>query len=99
VRRVSSARRLRDFASFRHERSGWQGRPRNTSEEQSRGDGPAGSLASVRERDPGFMLRLMLGEVASVVTTGQRVLPKQALALGYTFKFPEIDAALRDVLA
>jgi uncharacterized protein (TIGR01777 family) len=48
---------------------------------------------------PAFMLRLMMGEVASVVTTGQRVLPKKALALGYQFKFPEVDAALRDVLA
>jgi uncharacterized protein (TIGR01777 family) len=48
---------------------------------------------------PGFMLRVMLGEVANVVTKGQRALPKKALELGYQFKFPEIDAALRDVLA
>ncbi len=50
-------------------------------------------------KTPRFALRLMLGEVASVITTGQRVLPKRALALGYQFKFPEIDAALADVLA
>ena len=48
---------------------------------------------------PGFMLRVMLGQVASVVTTGQRVLPRKALSLGYAFKFPEVDAALADVLA
>jgi uncharacterized protein (TIGR01777 family) len=48
---------------------------------------------------PGFMLRLVLGPVASVVTTGQRVLPKKALALGYQFRFPEVDAALQDALA
>jgi uncharacterized protein len=47
---------------------------------------------------PAFMLRLALGEVAEVVTTGQRVLPKRALALGYTFRFPTIDAALADIL-
>lgn len=48
---------------------------------------------------PGFALRLMLGEVAQVVLTGQRVLPKRALELGYPFKFPTIDGALMDVLA
>lgn len=47
---------------------------------------------------PGFGLRLMLGEVAELITTGQRVLPKQALAQGYSFKYPQIDQALRDVL-
>src|SRR5262249_32624896 len=47
---------------------------------------------------PRFMLRVVLGGVAQVVTTGQRVVPKKALALGYQFKFPEIDGALRDVL-
>ena len=47
---------------------------------------------------PAFALRLGLGEVGDVVTTGQRVLPKKALALGYTFRFADVDAALRDVL-
>jgi uncharacterized protein (TIGR01777 family) len=48
---------------------------------------------------PGFMLRLRLGEVADLVVTGQRVLPRRALALGYSFRFPTIDAALVDVVA
>jgi uncharacterized protein (TIGR01777 family) len=47
---------------------------------------------------PGFALRLVLGEAAFLVLTGQRVLPKKALALGYTFKFPALDAALADIL-
>lgn len=47
---------------------------------------------------PGFMLKLMLGEVADVILNGQRVLPRRALALGYVFKFPEIDAALDDAV-
>jgi uncharacterized protein (TIGR01777 family) len=47
---------------------------------------------------PAFALRVMLGEVADVITTGQRVFPRKSLALGFTFKFPEIEAALRDVL-
>jgi uncharacterized protein (TIGR01777 family) len=48
---------------------------------------------------PPVALRVMLGQVAQVVTTGQRVLPKRAPALGYRFKFPAIDAALADILA
>jgi NAD dependent epimerase/dehydratase family enzyme len=47
---------------------------------------------------PAFALRLALGEVADVITTGQRVLPKRALELGMTFRFPTIDAALADIL-
>jgi uncharacterized protein (TIGR01777 family) len=50
-------------------------------------------------RTPGIMLRLMLGEVANVITKGQRVLPAKALALGYRFQFQDIDPALRDLLA
>ena len=46
---------------------------------------------------PALALRLMLGEVADVITTGQRVLPKKALALGYQFRFPEIGSALADL--
>jgi uncharacterized protein len=47
---------------------------------------------------PAFALRLALGEVADVVTNGQRVLPKRPLALGMRFQFPTLDAALADVL-
>ena len=48
---------------------------------------------------PAFAVRLMLGEVAEVVTKGQRVMPEKALALGYAFRFPEVKAALTDTLA
>jgi len=47
---------------------------------------------------PAFALRMMLGEVAEVITTGQKVLPKRALELGYPFEFTEIEKALRDLL-
>ncbi len=48
---------------------------------------------------PDAVLRLMVGEVASAITTGQRVLPKKALELGYRFKFPHLEEALRDIVA
>jgi uncharacterized protein (TIGR01777 family) len=48
---------------------------------------------------PAFALRLRFGQVAEILTTGQRVLPRRAQTLGYQFQFPDIDSALRDVLA
>ena len=50
-------------------------------------------------RTPTFALKLMLGEVADVVTNGQRVLPRKALETGYRFRFAEIGAALKDLLS
>jgi len=47
---------------------------------------------------PPVMLRLALGEVARVVTTGQRVVPRKPLALGFSYRFPTIDEALTDIL-
>jgi uncharacterized protein (TIGR01777 family) len=46
---------------------------------------------------PAFAIGLVLGEGAYVVTQGQRVLPERTLASGYTFRFPELDAALTDL--
>ena len=47
---------------------------------------------------PGFALRLLYGEMASIVTTGQRAVPKRLRTLGFEFGHPELEAALRDVL-
>ncbi len=46
---------------------------------------------------PGFMLSLMLGEVAQVVLNGQRVIPRKALAAGYKFEYPDVDGALAEI--
>ena len=43
---------------------------------------------------PDWVLKLALGEVAQVVTTGQRVLPRKALEFGYNFKHPQLADAL-----
>jgi uncharacterized protein len=47
---------------------------------------------------PEFMLRLMLGEFADTLLTGQMVLPKRLLDAGFKFNFPTIEAALTDLL-
>jgi hypothetical protein len=47
---------------------------------------------------PGFALRLALGDVAALLLTGQRVLPRRALELGFQFRFPKLALALTDLL-
>jgi uncharacterized protein (TIGR01777 family) len=48
---------------------------------------------------PGFALGLLYGEMAEIVTTGARVMPAKPLVLGYDFRHPELDEALRSALA
>ncbi len=48
---------------------------------------------------PAFALRLLLGEMAGLVLDSQRVLPRAALDAGFSFRYPELPAALRSLLA
>lgn len=48
---------------------------------------------------PDFVLRMLLGEIAEVITNGQRVLPKRVKELGFDFRFPQLEPALSDLLA
>lgn len=47
---------------------------------------------------PEFALRAAFGEMASMILTGQRVIPARLKELGYKFRFPELGPALRDIL-
>jgi hypothetical protein len=47
---------------------------------------------------PSFAVRAALGELADVVLESQRALPRAALALGYPFRFPDLEPALLDLL-
>ena len=49
-------------------------------------------------RVPEAMLRLGLGDAAEILTTGQRVVPRRALDLGYVFKHPQLETALESAL-
>lgn len=44
-----------------------------------------------------FSLKLLLGELGTLMTTGQRVIPAKAIAEGYTFHYPTLEPALRAV--
>lgn len=48
---------------------------------------------------PGFAVKLMLGEFGSVLLEGQRVIPSKLEKAGFSFLFPELKAALEDLLA
>lgn len=43
---------------------------------------------------PAFALRLLLGEMAGMLLSGQKVLPEKALQSGYRFKHPALSEAL-----
>lgn len=47
---------------------------------------------------PGFVLKLVMGEMSEAVLGGQRVLPRRALEAGYRFQHPELPGALRAML-
>jgi uncharacterized protein (TIGR01777 family) len=47
---------------------------------------------------PAFALRLLYGEMAEIVTEGQRAVPAAALARGYVFAHPDLDEALASAL-
>jgi uncharacterized protein (TIGR01777 family) len=46
---------------------------------------------------PGFALKLVLGEMSTLVLDGQRQMPKRLLAAGFKFKFNDAASALRDI--
>jgi uncharacterized protein (TIGR01777 family) len=47
---------------------------------------------------PAFAMRLLFGEMSSVLLDGQRVIPRRLLDLGFRFRFPDAGSALRDLL-
>jgi uncharacterized protein (TIGR01777 family) len=44
---------------------------------------------------PGLAVKALYGEMASIVTTGQRAVPAALQQLGYAFRRPDLEAALR----
>jgi uncharacterized protein (TIGR01777 family) len=62
-----------------------------------------GSIGRVLHRPswlpmPGFVLDIALGELGTLMTTGQRVTPAKALSGGYVFQYPTLEPALRAVM-
>jgi len=47
---------------------------------------------------PAFALKIAMGEMSKTVLDSQRILPQALLDGGYTFRYPSLDPALRDLL-
>jgi uncharacterized protein len=47
---------------------------------------------------PALLLRVRFGEMASIITAGARAVPAKPLVLGYEFKHPRLEPALRAAL-
>jgi hypothetical protein len=48
---------------------------------------------------PGFAVELLYGGMAKLVVEGQNARPRRTLDLGYEFRHPDLDEALRSALA
>lgn len=48
---------------------------------------------------PGAAVRLLFGSMATIVITGQRAVPAQLESVGYAFEYPDLDAALVQVVS
>jgi uncharacterized protein (TIGR01777 family) len=48
---------------------------------------------------PGWAMRLLVGEIAHLYVTGQKVVPRRLLESGYKFRYPELPLALSEILA
>lgn len=47
---------------------------------------------------PGFVVKMVMGEFASVFLEGQNVIPKRLLDMGFRFRYTEIGEAFQDLL-
>jgi len=47
---------------------------------------------------PGFALKAVLGEMAELLLTGQRQVPARLQEMGFSFKYPDLASALRNLL-
>ncbi len=45
---------------------------------------------------PAFMIKLLMGELGSVILNGQRVVPGVLQSKGFKFNFPDVETALRN---
>lgn len=47
---------------------------------------------------PAFVMRLVYGEFGSILVKGQKVIPRKLIQSGFSFNFPEVGGALKNLL-
>ncbi|MEH7439439.1 TIGR01777 family oxidoreductase [Neobacillus drentensis] len=62
------------------------------------------TLAEILDRPhwlpvPSFALRLLLGEMSTLVVDGQKVLPNKLLDHGFQFQYPNLEKALKNIFS
>lgn len=62
------------------------------------------TLATVLHRPhwlpvPGLALRVLLGEMSTLVLKGQHVLPKKLMENGFEFQYPQLNTALKNIFS
>lgn len=50
-------------------------------------------------RAPALLLKVVLGEMSTLILEGRYTRPKRLLEYGYQFRFPEFDLALKDIFS
>lgn len=85
------------------ERDGYKGMYNATAPEPVRMDDFAAALGKALRRPaffrvPGIVIRIMMGEAASIVLEGAKVLPGMLLKHGFVFSYSNINDALNDLL-
>ena len=65
---------------------------------------PCNALGQVMNRPawlpvPDFVIEALLGDGAKVVLEGQKVLPERTQATGFSFKYPKVEPALREIVS
>jgi uncharacterized protein len=69
-----------------------------TNQELTRELGKALGRPTFLPKVPGFALKLVMGEMGSVLLKGQKVVPGRLLEAGFVFRHPTIAGALEDLL-
>ncbi len=47
---------------------------------------------------PAIALKLMMGQMSEMLLTGQRIIPKKAQGLGFSYRYPDVRRALEEIL-
>ena len=47
---------------------------------------------------PAFMMKLIMGEMSSIILKGSRASNEKIKSTGFTFKYPDLNAALDDLI-
>ncbi len=85
-------------------KQGWQGTYNATAPSPATNAEVTRAIADALRRPlffpalPGFVLKMILGEMASLVLDGARVVPERALHAGFQYTFPDLAGALKDIL-